>query len=144
MVEAFGLQVPHDYSGLDRVLDVFLEFNRSHLLFEHIINGLACGCKTAPLVLKECPCSGSYPYLALACHILRRQELMVLWWKSPDFEYHFEGFLSRKDPKKNDLECMMPSVWWPGSCEDVSYESSMLLTTTALSEAVNKVHCILI
>ncbi|KAL6223019.1 hypothetical protein ACLB2K_006409 [Fragaria x ananassa] len=139
MVEVFGLQAPHDYSGLDRVLDVFLEFNRSHLLFEHIINALACCCKTAPLVLKECPCSGSYPYLALACHILRRQELMVLWWKSPDFEYHFEGFLSRKDPNKNDLECMMPSVWWPGSCEDVSYESSMLLMTTALSEAVNKI-----
>ncbi|KAM5577439.1 E3 ubiquitin-protein ligase RKP [Rosa sericea] len=139
MVEVFGLQAPHDYSGLDRVLDVFLEFNRSHLLFEHIINALACGCKTATLVLKECPCSGSYPYLALACHILRRQELMVLWWKSPDFEYHFERFLSRKDPNKNDLESMMPSVWWPGSCEDVSYESSMLLTTTALSEAVSKI-----
>lgn len=140
MMEVFGLQVPHNYSGLDRVLDVFLGFNRSHLLFERIINALACGCKMAPLVLKECPCSGSYAYLALACHILRRQELMVLWWKSPDFEYHFEGFLSRKNPNKNDLESMMPSVWWPGSCEDVSYESSMLLTTTALSEAVSKVH----
>ncbi|XP_050369732.1 E3 ubiquitin-protein ligase RKP [Argentina anserina] len=139
IMEVFGLQVPHDYSGLDRVLDVFLEFNRSQLLFEHVINALACGCKTAPLILKDCPCSGSYPYLALACHILRRQELMVLWWKSPDFEYHFEGFLSRKDPNKNDLESIMPSVWWPGSCEDVSYESSMLLMTRALSEAVSKI-----
>ncbi|BBH05621.1 protein related to KPC1 [Prunus dulcis] len=139
MMEVFGQQVPHDYSSLDRVLDVFLEFEGSHMLFEHFINALACGCKIAPLVLKECPCSGSYPYLALACHILRRQELMVLWWKSPDFEFLFEGFLSRKNPNKHDLESMMPSVSWPGSCEDVSYESTMALTTKALSEAVSKI-----
>ncbi|PQM40386.1 E3 ubiquitin-protein ligase RKP [Prunus yedoensis var. nudiflora] len=139
MMEVFGQQVPHDYSSLDRVLDVFLEFEGSHLLFEHFINALACGCKIAPLVLKECPCSGSYPYLVLACHILRRQELMVLWWKSPDFEFLFEGFLSRKNPNKHDLESMMPSVSWPGSCEDVSYESTMVLTTKALSEAVSKI-----
>ena len=63
---------------------------------------------------------------------------MVLWWKS-DFEFLFEGFLSRKNPNKQDLECMMPSVWWPGSREDMSYESSMDLTTTALSEAINEV-----
>lgn len=140
MMEVFGQQVPHDYSSLDRVLDVFLEFEGSRMLFEHFINALACGCKIAPLVLKECPCSGPYPYLALACHILRRQELMVLWWKSPDFEFLFEGFLSRKNPNKHDLESMMPSVSWPGSCEDVSYESTMALTTKALSEAVSKVH----
>ncbi|XP_021802010.1 E3 ubiquitin-protein ligase RKP isoform X2 [Prunus avium] len=139
MMEVFGQQVPHDYSSLDRVLDVFLEFEGSHLLFEHFINALACGCKIAPLVLKECPCSGSYPYLVLACHILRRQELMVLWWKSPDFEFLFEGFLSRKNPNKHDLESMMPSVSWPGSCEDASYESTMVLTTKALSEAVSKI-----
>ncbi|XP_022132552.1 E3 ubiquitin-protein ligase RKP isoform X2 [Momordica charantia] len=82
---------------------------------------------------------GSYSYLALACHIFRREELMVLWWKSVDFEFLFEGFLSRKNPNKQDLEYMMPSVWWPGSREDVSYESSMDLTTTALSEAINEI-----
>ncbi|KAM3016151.1 hypothetical protein FF2_000205 [Malus domestica] len=139
MMEVFGLQIPHDYSSLDRVLDVFLEFEGSHLLFEHFINALACGCKTALLVLEDCPCSGSYPYLAVAIHILRRQELMVLWWKAPDFEFLFEGFLSRKNPNKHDLESMIPSVSWPGSSEDVSYESSMLLTTRALSEAVSKI-----
>jgi Kip1 ubiquitination-promoting complex protein 1 len=140
MMEAFGMRAPHDYSSLDKAVDVFLEFEGSHLLFEHLINALSCGCKTASLVLTECPYSGSYSYLALACHILRREELMVLWWKSSDFDFLFEGFLSRKAPNKQDLECMMPSVWWPGSCEDVSYESGMILTTTALSKAVIKVH----
>lgn len=140
LLEVFGMQAPHEYSSLDRILDVFLEFQGSNLLFAQVINALSCGCKTAKLVLTECPYSGSYPYLALACHMLRREELMVLWWKSTDFEFLFEGFLSRKCPNKQDLESIMPSVWWPGSCEDVSYESSMLLTTTALSEAVSKVH----
>lgn len=139
LMEVFGQQVPHDYSSLDRVVDVFLRFQGSHLMFEHILNALSCGCKTASLVLTECPYSGSYPFLALACHFLRREELMVLWWKSSDFEFIFEGFLSRKSPNRHDLQRIMPSVWWPGSCEDVSYESSMMLTTTALSEAVSKV-----
>ncbi|XP_024023617.1 E3 ubiquitin-protein ligase RKP isoform X2 [Morus notabilis] len=139
MMEVFGVQAPHDYSSLDRILDVFLEFQGSSLLFEHIINALSCGCKAAKLVLTECPWSGSYPYLALACHLLRREELMVLWWKSTDFESLFEGFLSQKGPNKQDLESMIPSVWWPGSFEDLSYENSMSLTTTALSDAVSKI-----
>ncbi|XVF61747.1 hypothetical protein PTKIN_Ptkin08bG0155300 [Pterospermum kingtungense] len=135
----FGVQAPHDWSNLDRVLDVFLEFQGSLVMFEHIINALSCGCKTAPLVLTECPYSGSYSYLALACHLLRREQLMVLWWKSSDFDFLFEGFLSRKSPNRQDLQCMIPSVWWPGSCEDIYAESSMLLTTTALSDAVSKI-----
>ncbi|XP_015890975.3 E3 ubiquitin-protein ligase RKP isoform X1 [Ziziphus jujuba] len=139
MMEVFGVQAPHDYSSLDRILDILLEFEGSYLLFEHIINALSSSCKTAKLVLTECPCSGSYPYLALACHILRREALMVLWWKSTDFELLFEGFLSRKSPNKQDLESLMPSVWWPGSSEDASYESSMMLTTTALSDIVSKI-----
>ncbi|KAF5749930.1 E3 ubiquitin-protein ligase RKP [Tripterygium wilfordii] len=139
MMEVFGLQAPHDYSSLDRFLDVFLEFKGSRLIFEHFLNSLSCACKTASMVLTECPYSGSYCYLALACHILRREELMVLWWKSSDFELLFEGFLSQKSPNQHDFQGMMPSVWWPGSCEDVSYESSMILATSALSEAVSKI-----
>ncbi|XP_021631707.1 E3 ubiquitin-protein ligase RKP-like isoform X11 [Manihot esculenta] len=138
MMEVFRLQPDHDYSSLDRFIDVFLEFQESCGMFECVINALSSCCRTAALVLTECPYSGSYSYLALACHILRREELMVLWWKLPDFEFLFEGFLSQKSPSKQDLSILMPSVWWPGSCEDISYESSMFLTTTALSEAVNK------
>ncbi|KAH7859705.1 hypothetical protein Vadar_004574 [Vaccinium darrowii] len=139
VIEVFGPHPPHDYASLDRVIDLLLGFQSSGLMFEHIINALSCGCKTASLVLMECPYSGSYPYLALACHILRRQELMVLWWKSSDFEFLFEGFLSRKNPNEQDLQCLMPSVCWPGSCEDMSHENSMMLTTSALSEAVCKI-----
>lgn len=139
MLEVFGERAPHDYKSLDRIVDLFLEFEGSRLMFEHVINALSCGCKTASLVLTACPYSGSYPYLALACHILRREELMVLWWRSSEFDYLFEGFLSRKTPNKQDLQCIIPSVWWPGSCEDMSYETSMMLTTKALSGAVSKV-----
>lgn len=139
MVEVFKAQAPHDYSSLDMILDVFLEFQASNLLFEQLIYALSHHSKAAKFVLSECPCSGSYPYLALACHILRREEILLLWWKSSDFELLFEGFLSQKAQNKQDLEAMMPSVWWPGSHEDVSCETNMFLTTTALSETVSKV-----
>ncbi|XP_010681095.2 E3 ubiquitin-protein ligase RKP [Beta vulgaris subsp. vulgaris] len=139
MMELYGLHVPHDQRSLDKVLDVVLKFRSSGLLFQHVIGALSYGCKTASLVLTECPYSGSYSYLALACHMLRREELMVLWWKSSDFEFHLEGFLSWRSPNKHDLQLLMPSVWWPNSCEDISYESSMMLTTTAMSDAISKI-----
>lgn len=139
IMEVFRVHPPHDYLTLDRVLDSFLGFEESKILFKHVFEALSSGCKTASLVLTECPYSGSYSYLALACHILRREDLMTLWWESSDFEFLFEGLLSRKSPNKQDLQSLIPSVWWPGSCEDISNENSMVLTTTALSEAVNKV-----
>ncbi|KAJ8765528.1 hypothetical protein K2173_014650 [Erythroxylum novogranatense] len=139
MMEVFRVHAPHDYASLDKFISVFLQFQESHLIFEHVINALSCGCKTATMILTDCPYSGSYPYLALACHILRQEELMVLWWRLSDFEPLFEGFLSQKSPNKHDLQCLMPSVWWPGSCEDSSYEDGMVLSTTALSESICKI-----
>ncbi|KAF6149306.1 hypothetical protein GIB67_026162 [Kingdonia uniflora] len=139
LMEVFGKQAPHDYVSLDRVMDLFLEFRGSRLMFQHVINALSCSCKTASLVLMDCPYSGSYAYLSLACHILKREELMTLWWRSLDFEFSLEGFLSRKGPNKQDLQCLMPSVWWSGSCEGGSRESSMMLTNTALSGAIEKI-----
>ncbi|WOL11534.1 hypothetical protein Cni_G20297 [Canna indica] len=135
----FGIQEQHEYASLDQVLDLFLEFPGSDSLLQHLIVALSCSCKVAPLVLTECPYSGSYPYLSLVCHILRHKAMMVLWWKSPDFEFSLEGFLSIKKPNKQDLHCLIPSVWWPGSCEDVGCESGMMLTMTALSGAINKI-----
>ncbi|KAK1301797.1 E3 ubiquitin-protein ligase RKP [Acorus calamus] len=139
LLDLFGRRAPHDFRTLDRVLDLFLDFSGFHSLFLHLISGLSSSCKTASLVLADCPFSGSYPYLALACHFLRHEELMVLWWKSSDFEFLFEGFLSRRTPNKQDLQQMMPSVWWPGSYDDMSSESSMILTTSALSGAISKI-----
>ncbi|RID48062.1 hypothetical protein BRARA_I04608 [Brassica rapa] len=139
LLEIFRTQAPHDCSSLDRVLDVLLASPLSHLIFGHVINALAFSCKTATLTLIECPYSGPYPYLALACHLLRREELMVLWWRSLHFEFLFEGFLSCRSSNKHDLQQLMPVVWWPGSSEDISHESSMGFTISALSEAINKV-----
>ncbi|KAG7637012.1 E3 ubiquitin-protein ligase RKP [Arabidopsis thaliana] len=139
LLETFRTQAPHDSSSLDKVLDVFLEFPQSQLIFEHVVNALACGCKTATLILTECPYSGPYPYLALACHLFKREELMVQWWRSLHFEFLFEGFLSCRSSNKHDLQHLMPVVWWPGSSEDISYESSMGFTISALSEAINKI-----
>lgn len=139
LMDVFRDQAPHDYESLDRVLDILLDFPGVTLMFEHLLSALSYRCKTACIVLRECPYSGSYPYLALLCHMLRREVLMVVWWKMSDFEFLFEGFLSLRSPNKQDLQYMIPAVWWPGSCEDISYESSMMLTTRTLSEAIEKI-----
>lgn len=139
MLEVFGSQVPHDYACLDQVIGLFFKFHGHVALFQHLIMALSFGCKTAPIVLVDCPYTGSYPYLALACHMLGHEDMMALWWQSPDFESSLEGFLSRKSPNKQDLQLLIPSVWWPGSSDDVGSESSMILATATLSGAVSKV-----
>ncbi|KAF9623740.1 hypothetical protein IFM89_005247 [Coptis chinensis] len=63
--------------------------------------------------------------------------LMEIFGKRAPHDY--ERVLSRKGPNKQDLQYLIPSVWWPGSCEDVSHEGSVMMTTTALSEAVTKI-----
>lgn len=138
LLEIFGVQAPHDCVRLDRMVDLFLQFPGASSLFQHVFMALSYNCRTSQLVLMECPYSGSYPYLALACHMLRHEQVMVLWWKS-NFEYTMEGFLSRKIPNKQDLQVLMPSVWWPGSCEDIGSESSMMLTSATLSAAIHKI-----
>ncbi|KAF5765376.1 putative transcription factor C2H2 family [Helianthus annuus] len=139
LMDVFQDDVPHDYESLDRVVDVLLTFPGSTLMFEHLLSALSYRCKTASVVLKESPYTGSYPYLALVCHLLRREDLMVVWWKMSDFEILFEGFLSQRCPNKDDLQCMIPAVWWPGSGEDIFSLSSMMLTTRTLTEAIDKI-----
>lgn len=137
LLDVFRTREPHDFSCLDQVLDLFLQFPGCTSLFQELIVALSCMCKAAPLVLTECPYSGSYPFLALVCHLLRHKDVMCLWWKAEDFAFSFEGFLTRKIPNKQDLQCLVPSVWWPGSSED---EVSMTLTMTTLSDAIKKVN----
>ncbi|KAK8966827.1 E3 ubiquitin-protein ligase RKP [Platanthera guangdongensis] len=139
MLEVFRSQVPHDYATLDQVIGLFFEFHGHVSLFQHLIMALSFSCKTSTLALVDCLYSGSYPYLAMACHILKHEEMMTLWWQSPAFESSLEAFLSRKSPSKQDLQILIPSVWWPGSSEDVGSESSLILTTAALSGAINKI-----
>lgn len=136
LLDVFRTREPHDFSCLDQVLDLFLWFPGCTSLFQELIVALSCMCKVAPLVLTECPYSGSYPFLALVCHLLRHKDVICLWWKAEDFVFSFEGFLTRKIPNKQDLQCLVPSVWWPGSSED---EVSMTLTMTTLSDAIKKI-----
>jgi Kip1 ubiquitination-promoting complex protein 1 len=136
LLDLFKVCEPYDFSGLDQVLELFLQFQGCTPLLQELIVALSCFCKTAPLVLTECPYSGSYPFLTLACHLLRHKDVMHLWWDSQDFAFSFEGFLTRKIPNKQDLQCLIPSVWWPGSSED---EVSMTMASTTLSDAIKKI-----
>lgn len=139
LMEVFRSQEPHDRATLDQVLDLFLQHPKSGMLFQEVFLALSSSCKVAPLVLTECPYTGSYPYLALAFQVLRRREMMVLWWQSQDFTISFEGFLSGKVPNKQDLKELMPTVWWPTLLEDSDARRTMVLTVRTLSEAIAKV-----
>lgn len=139
LMEVFRSREPHDLVTLDRVLDLFLQYPKSGMLFQEVFFALSCSCKVAPLVLTECPYTGSYPYLALAFQLLRRREMLVLWWQSQDFTVSFEGFLSGKVPNKQDLKELMPTVWWPALLEDSGTRRTMALTVRTLSEAISKV-----
>jgi Kip1 ubiquitination-promoting complex protein 1 len=142
LLEVFRSQEPHDRTTLDQVLDLLVQYPRSGMLFQEMFFALSCSCKVAPLVLTDCPYTGSYLYLALAFQVLRRREMMVLWWQSQDFTVSFEGFLSGKVPTKQDLKELMPTVWWPAGptlLEDSGTRRTMALTVRTLSEAISKV-----
>ncbi|KAL5197301.1 hypothetical protein ABZP36_000813 [Zizania latifolia] len=136
LTDIFRAREPHDFLCLDQVLELFLQFPGCNSLLQELTVALSCMCKAAPLVLTECPFSGPYPFLALACHILRHKDVMHLWWNSEDFAFSLEGFLTMKIPNKQDLQYLVPSVWWPGSSED---EVSMTLSMTTLSDAIKKI-----
>eukprot|EP00252_Welwitschia_mirabilis_P021316 TRINITY_DN5440_c0_g1_i1.p1 TRINITY_DN5440_c0_g1~~TRINITY_DN5440_c0_g1_i1.p1 ORF type:complete len:1320 (-),score=231.72 TRINITY_DN5440_c0_g1_i1:184-4143(-) len=139
LLEIFGSQYPHDGSCLDKVVDLIMSFSVFSDLILPIIQALAYNCKTSKVSLVHCPYTGSYPYLALACHILKREEIMLHWWKSSQFDHIMEGLLSRKRPNKQDLHDLMPVVWWTGCQEGLSSEKNMKQTTLALTEAIEKV-----
>lgn len=154
LMEIYRLQPPHDVLSVDNALDLILpplDSESACSCICEVMKALAFGCRTSPIILVESPFTGSYPYLALACHLLRRQDVLIHWCSSGSFELCLEGLLSRKGPNKYDLERLMPTVWWPGSREDVCTENNMRQTAQALSKAIGKVeelqweisHCLL-
>ena len=69
MLETFGMQAPHDGASLDKVMDLLLSFPEFKDLIIPTMLALSYSCKTSMITLVDCPYTGSYPYLALACHI---------------------------------------------------------------------------
>ncbi|XP_002974307.2 E3 ubiquitin-protein ligase RKP [Selaginella moellendorffii] len=134
---------PHDGHSVDRALDLLMPMlGQTYFgtIVLQIIECLAYGCRTSPLVLADSPFSASYSHLALACHLLQRDDFMVIWWKSDDFESCLEGLLTRKGPNKCDLESLIPTVWWPGSREEHPFsESNMRQIVIALSRAISRI-----
>eukprot|EP00249_Psilotum_nudum_P024720 c29275_g1_i2 orf=485-4546(+) len=142
LMEIHGVESPHDGSSVDRALDLLLpalDSQTKRICIAQVMEALAFGCRTSPITLVHCPYTGSYPYLALACHLLHRDEVMVPWCRSEEFESCLEGLLTRKGPNKFDLGTLLPTVWWPGSREDLCSESNMRQTVSALSKTIDKV-----
>uniref|UniRef100_A0A7I4BXX7 RING-type E3 ubiquitin transferase n=1 Tax=Physcomitrium patens TaxID=3218 RepID=A0A7I4BXX7_PHYPA len=143
LLETYRKEAPHDASSVDQALDILLPRLERHVpvgdFVTTIMEALAYGCRTSPFTLVDHPYTGPYPYLALACHLLERYDFMVSWWMSVGFDSCLEGLLTRKGPNKNDLEGLLPIVWWPGSREDLCSEGKMKHAATSLSKAIVKV-----
>lgn len=143
LLETYRVEAPHDAPSVDQALDLLLPRLERQVaggaVVATIMEALAYGCRTSPFTLADHPYTGSYGHLALACHLLERYEFMVWWWTSEGFDACLEGLLTRKGPNKNDLEALMPIVWWPGSREDLCSEAKMRHAATALSKAIVKV-----
>jgi Kip1 ubiquitination-promoting complex protein 1 len=139
LMDTLRLEAPHDVTSVDHALDFVLP-SLDPLGVEIVMEALAYGCRTSPFSLTDYPYTGSYPYLALACHLLGRYDFMRGWCRSSNFEACLEGLLTRKGPNKNDLEALMPTVWWHGSREDLCSESKMRHAASALAKAIAKVN----
>lgn len=144
LIDVYRPFAPHDGPSLERALDLLLPRLESmdlKLCVTGVMDALAYGCRTSPYTLADQHCTGSYPYLALACHLLRSYEFMAVWWSSPNFQECVEGLLTRKGPNKHDLEALMPTVWWPGSREDLCSEQNMrhASASNALFKSISKV-----
>lgn len=59
-------------------------------------------------------------------------------WKPLNFKMSFERSLLCKSLNKQSFQYMMFSACLLGSCEDVSYECYMILTTATSSRAVSE------
>ncbi|CAM6100145.1 unnamed protein product [Calypogeia fissa] len=138
LMDTLRLEAPHDAPSVDQALEFVLPCLDS-VGAEIVLDALAYGCRTSPFTLTDYPYTGSYAYLALACHLLEREDFMNLWWRSSNFEACLEGLLTRKGPNKHDLEALMPTVWWHGSREDLCSESKMRHAASALAKAIAKV-----
>ncbi|KAH7290123.1 hypothetical protein KP509_30G032900 [Ceratopteris richardii] len=142
LLELHRFQPPHDVTSVDIALKwilSLLDTKNAYDCIQVIMEALAYGCRTASLVLAESPFTSSYPYLALAIHLIQNQDILMQWYRSETFEVCLEGLLSKKGPNKYDLKKLMPTVWWPGSREDSCTETNMRQTSQALAKAISKI-----
>ncbi|CAI5464863.1 unnamed protein product [Closterium sp. Yama58-4] len=80
-----------------------------------------------------------YPYLSLACHLAKRQEVLSAWWAADGFSTNLEAFLTRKVATRVDLQRLFPSLWWPGCKEEDCSAAALEESKQALVKAMTRV-----
>ena len=94
LMELYQFQPPHDVASVEIALEMMFSFLDSRSIrgcICEIMEALAFGCRTSPIKLVQSPYTGSYPYLALACHLIRRLDFLTHWCTSETFELCLEG-----------------------------------------------------
>lgn len=82
-------------------------------------------------------CTGPHSHLVVACHMFRweNQSYMV---ETIKFKMSLERSLLCESLNKQSFQYIMLFAYLLGSCEDVSYEHYMILTTATSSRAVSE------
>ncbi|CAI6011240.1 unnamed protein product [Closterium sp. NIES-65] len=78
-----------------------------------------------------------YPYLSLASHLAKRNELLSAWWAADGFSSNLEAFLTRRVATRVDLQRLFPSLWWAGCKEDDCSEAALEESKKALVKAMS-------
>jgi len=90
-----------------------------------LFDSLASLYRTSPFTSTVGCTPPGYRYLKLALELMRIPEVFVAWRARPSFYSQFEMFLTQKQPNPNDLNSLLPEVWWPGADCKFSSEDAM-------------------
>ncbi|KAL6749414.1 hypothetical protein V8C86DRAFT_3032013, partial [Haematococcus lacustris] len=106
---------------------------------QQLLEGLVQQCAIAPLRPEDIPYSGSYPYLALICCLLGSRWVRGCWLCHPELQGLLERALTRKPPSHDDLQTLLPCVWWPGCSKPGSSQAGMEAAVAGFAAALAKV-----
>eukprot|EP00898_Chlorokybus_atmophyticus_P004629 jgi/Chlat1/5167/Chrsp33S05151 len=132
---------PHDETRLDKAVQLLvlcLEHHELQQIVPQLFEVLAHKCCTAFYNAADFPHSGAYPYLSLACSLMRSEVILDTWLSHPKFMVLLEGLLTRKQPNSQDLAALLPSVWWPEATDEICSQTKMKASCQALAAAVGK------
>lgn len=143
LMSLYGEREPHTVRKLDRLLDLLLLFLEKHehrAVFPAVMDCLAYHSATTGLARETLPWSGSYPYLALACQLAKRKDILLAWYEAPGFMDGLESLLTRKGGNERERAKLLPAVWWPGcreaeeGCTEVQWRQQTALLTESLQK----------
>ncbi|CAD7697383.1 unnamed protein product [Ostreobium quekettii] len=130
------------HDGLHIAIDM-LESTLSKQQFDQcmtqVITALSKHCGSSPFLPRDLPCTASHPHLVLMNALLDHVSVASLFVSLPNLDEVLEGFLTRKQPTADDLQELLPNVWWKGLKDERFGEERMATMVATLSAALGNI-----